>query len=161
MLGSVWFPVKSTLDLHVRRKGEGRAGSVNVWQLCAWHPDNTPCDLLACTHKENKGESEGMKESDRWAQPESRVKEVNSERQKWEKEVDLCSLCPCEQIILCALPSCPLFSCSFHPFFFAALTLNPSHLPDSLFLFFSAPVLFLLLFFYLPPFWWPLLDYEL
>lgn len=64
------------------RERKGWASSVNVWQFCAWHTDNTPRDSLAHTHKENKGEPEGMK--DRWVQPERGVKERS---QMWKTDI--------------------------------------------------------------------------
>lgn len=62
MLGSDQGPVKSLSLCVCVWQREGWACSVNVWQLCAWHPDNTTRDLLAThthTRTENKGTSEG------------------------------------------------------------------------------------------------------
>lgn len=106
------------------------AGSVNVWPLCAWHPDKHSI-WPVCTHKENKGRVRGQEESD----------EQKEEGKKWDetnqKEVNLPVLCSCDKRILC-LPCC-FFSSSVSFLlstgsYFKPLPLHPP--------FFLVPVLF-------------------
>lgn len=96
------------------------AGSVIVWQLCAWHPDNTPCDLLPhmLIHmhtqlKEGRVRGHERVRQTRTTRKRSWKKElVDNKRQKREQEIDLpfvflfrdisCFLC----LSLCVLLFC-------------------------------------------------------
>lgn len=130
MPGSVWGPVKSTLWVCVwERDWEGWAGSVNVWQLCAWHPDNTPCDLLAHTHAHTH--TNKTRESQRaWnSQADKNNQKGVEERVSWQWKTEMGErsrppfLCPCWEIILCliCLSLCVLFSLVlFHSFFWTS-----------------------------------------
>ena len=123
------------------RAGEGWAGSVNVWQLCAWHPDNTPCDWHTHTHTHRKqGRVRGherVRQTSTTRKRSGRKDLVDSGRQKWEREVDLSFHVLVKRSVFVSFLSVSSFLLFCFILFSTSLTLILSHLSVSLFLFLS------------------------